>query len=109
MCAEAESSRSGELFEGQVNFSFSADVFRTLAELYARMWVAKSHVPPYKILHYCFSRVIGMPRLLRLVFFTVLYEDSNYEYTTYLSREEIGKTTSYRLIRIQCLGIYAVH
>jgi hypothetical protein len=44
------------------------------------------YTPLYKIPYYCFGTAVGMDSLSILIFFLALYLESNYEYSTYLSK-----------------------
>jgi hypothetical protein len=50
--------------------------------------LTQKYTPLYKIPHYCFGTVVGMDSLSILVFFLALYLESNYEHSTYLSKED---------------------
>jgi hypothetical protein len=44
--------------------------------------------PLHKIPHYCFGSLIGMETILLFIFFPGLHTDSDYEHTTFLSKED---------------------
>jgi hypothetical protein len=48
----------------------------------------QKYTPLYKIPYYYFSTVVSMDSLSILVFFLALYLESDYEYLTYLSKED---------------------
>jgi hypothetical protein len=52
--------------------------------------LAQRYAPLHKIPHSCFGTVIGIETLLMFMFFPALYQDSNYEHSTYLSKEDQG-------------------
>ena len=49
---------------------------------------SERYAPLHKVPHYCFGSVIGMSELLVFVFFPALYEESDYEHSTYLSKHD---------------------
>ena len=50
--------------------------------------VTPKYEPLHRIPHYCFGSLMGMETLLLFIFFPGLHLESNYEHTTYLSRED---------------------
>ena len=50
--------------------------------------LSKRYTLFYKIFYYCFSILIGIKEILFFVFFLVLYTESNYKYTIYLSKQD---------------------
>ena len=48
----------------------------------------QKYTPLHKIPHYCFGTVAGMDPLFVLIFFPALHLESDYEHTTYLSKED---------------------
>jgi hypothetical protein len=53
-----------------------------------RRVLTRKYKPLHKIPYYCFSSLIGMETILIFIFFPTLYIESNYKYTTYLSKED---------------------
>ncbi len=47
---------------------------------------SKTYIPLHRIPHYCFGTVISIEELLIFIFFPALHEASDYEHTTYLSK-----------------------
>jgi hypothetical protein len=50
--------------------------------------LTRKFAPLHKIPHYCFGSVIGMEGLLIFVFFPALHAESDYEHSTYLSKQD---------------------
>jgi hypothetical protein len=50
--------------------------------------LTQKYTPLYKIPYYYFGTVVSIDSLSILVFFLALYLESNYEYLTYLSKED---------------------
>jgi hypothetical protein len=50
--------------------------------------LTQRYEPLHKIPHYCFGSLIGMETILLFIFFPGLHIESNYENTTYLSKED---------------------
>jgi hypothetical protein len=50
--------------------------------------LTQKYAPLHKIPHYCFGSVIGMESLLMFVFFPALHLESDYEHSTYLSKQD---------------------
>ena len=49
---------------------------------------SKRYAPLHKIPHYCFGTLIGMEEMLLFIFFPALHAESDYEHTTYLSKQD---------------------
>jgi hypothetical protein len=69
--------------------NLAADIYFSLrVPVYnARRVLTQKYTPLYKIPYYCFGTTIGIDSLSILIFFLALYLESNYEYLTYLSKE----------------------
>ena len=52
--------------------------------------LTQRHTPLFKIPYYCFSSIIGIETLLIYVFFLALHAKSDYDHSTYLSKEDQG-------------------
>jgi hypothetical protein len=50
--------------------------------------LTQKYAPLHKIPHYCFGSIIGMEGLLMFVFFPALHVESDYEHSTYLSKQD---------------------
>jgi hypothetical protein len=50
--------------------------------------LTQKYTPLYKIPYYCFGTMTRIDPLAILVFFLALYLESDYEYTTYLSKQD---------------------
>lgn len=48
--------------------------------------LAQNYVPLHKVPHYCFGTVVGMEALSVFVFFPSLYQQSDHEHSSYLSK-----------------------
>jgi hypothetical protein len=70
--------------EADIHFGLRVPVYN------GRDVLTQKYTPLYKIPHYCFDTVIGMDSLSILVFFPALYLESDYEYSTYLSKQDKG-------------------
>ena len=70
--------------------NLAADIhFGLRVPVYNKRGVLKhEYTPLHKIPHYCFGTVIGMDSLSVLVFFPALHLESDYEHSTYLSKQD---------------------
>jgi hypothetical protein len=50
--------------------------------------LTRKYAPLHKIPHYCFGSLTGMETLLLFIFFPALHEQSDYEHSTYLSKQD---------------------
>ena len=50
--------------------------------------LARKYAPLHKIPHYCFGSLMGIEGLNLLIFFPALHAESDYEHSTYLSRQD---------------------
>lgn len=50
--------------------------------------LTQKYTPLHKIPHYCFGTAVGMDPLSILIFFPALHLESDYEHSTYLSKED---------------------
>ena len=70
--------------------NLDADIhFGLRVPLYNKYGVlTQKYAPLYKIPYYCFGSVISMESLLMFVFFFALHAESDYEHSTYLSKQD---------------------
>ena len=70
--------------------NLAADIyFRLRVLVYNKRRVLKhEYTPLYKIPYYYFGIIIKIELLLVLIFFLALYLKSNYEYSTYFSKQD---------------------
>jgi hypothetical protein len=76
--------------KGHAVLNLAADIhFGLKVPVYNKRGVlTQAYAPLHKIPHYCFGTILGMETLLMYVFFPALHRDSDYEHSTYLSKQD---------------------